>query len=119
MSFDIVGKEVDYIDLYDFLYSIQTGEVVSIMHTEAPDILRSFEKSEGTMAAIEGHIYSKEDFMELLTEEVSTVSSFCLEDTKFGKEAVIRFKSGNGLRISLKSQDQFAMIYQFLIDYKK
>ena len=119
MNLDIVGKKVNYIDLHDFLYDIGTDSVESIMHSDAAAILRSFDKSEGTMAAIEGNVYSKEDFMELLLEEESTVSSFCLEDTKFGKEAVIRFKSGNGFRIRLKTQDQFAMIYRFLIDYKK
>ena len=118
MNLDIVGKTINYIDLHNFLYDIRAKRVESILHQEATAILESFEKSEGTMTAIEGNIYSKEEFMKLLTEQESQIKSFALEDTKYGKEAVIRFKSGNGLRIALASQEQFAMIYQFLIDYK-
>jgi hypothetical protein len=97
----ISGERINYIAFTDFLDQIQTGEITSHLHDNASALLT--ELNINPKATWDEKQLNKESLMEKLTEESGKISALTLKNTKYGKDADIKFSSGNGFTVRLKS----------------
>ena len=113
---NILGKRIKYIELHNFLCKLETGQIVSMLHSDGYNLMSAIEK-EGE-AEWNGIILDKNKLNKLLQEEEGELSALQLKHTNYGPEAAINFESGNALKVSLKNEEQFAQIYDYFIQIK-
>ena len=104
----VIGKRINYITLHDFLYRLNVVMVRSRLHSDYTSIIEVIER-EG--CAVWNDVrFTKESFMEALTEQEGVVKSLSVGR----EEMTIQFVSGNEFVIEIEDPEHHMIILDYL-----
>ena len=118
-----IGKEVNYIDLHNFLTDVGAGNVRSHLHEDYQSITEVNHGSQGEpvyyWANDTGPVtFAGNQLKEAATNEQSIIKSIRMQHVWEGRKVTIVFEDHNQISFTVDDEGKYILLLEFLSEYK-